>query len=279
MVTSAERWLNRPGGLASRMRAMRDAAGLSGKDIADRLGWAQSKVSRVESGQQKPSTEDVQAWAAACGGDGDELVQLLDEVNEAHQDWRQRMRRGQARVQADYTQLIAEATHIVYVDTVYVPGPLQTADYTRRVLTEMIGLHDLVIDDVDAAVLQRQEQQRMLYDASKRFEFLVGEPVLRYLLVPPAAMRAQLDRLQTVIGLPNVRFGVVPMGVELAVTPQHGFQMYDDVVMLETFQGERRHVDDEVKPFLWALEGLWREAVTDDSARHLITEAAAALGL
>ena len=103
----------------------------------------------------------------------------------------------------------------------FIPGPLQIPDYARRVLTEMISLHDLEIDDVDAAVQERMARAQMLYDPSKRWEFLLAEPVLRWLLPSPAVMRAQLDRLQGVIGLDRIRLGIVPMGVELATTPQN----------------------------------------------------------
>jgi Domain of unknown function (DUF5753) len=48
-------------------------------------------------------------------------------------------------VQDNYNQLVAESQVIRHFETVYVPGPLQTADYARRVLTEMVELHDLDI--------------------------------------------------------------------------------------------------------------------------------------
>src|SRR4051794_14708207 len=39
-----ENWLTEPDGLATRLRAMRAQAGLSGKDLAASRGWQQSKV-------------------------------------------------------------------------------------------------------------------------------------------------------------------------------------------------------------------------------------------
>ncbi|MFF5176622.1 Scr1 family TA system antitoxin-like transcriptional regulator [Micromonospora sp. NPDC000316] len=85
---------------------------------------------------------------------------------------------------------------IRHFETVYVPGLLQTADYARRILTEMVELHNLDIADVDAAVASRMQRQHLLYDTSKRFEFLLAEPVLRWLLCPAEVMRGQLDRRQ-----------------------------------------------------------------------------------
>jgi len=42
-----------------RLRVLREEARLTGKDLAARLGWAQSKVSRLENGKQTATVEDV----------------------------------------------------------------------------------------------------------------------------------------------------------------------------------------------------------------------------
>lgn len=55
-------------GFGNRLRALRLDAGLTGKELADRLGWAASKVSRLEHGRQTASADDVGAWVMACGG-------------------------------------------------------------------------------------------------------------------------------------------------------------------------------------------------------------------
>ncbi|MFE9694132.1 Scr1 family TA system antitoxin-like transcriptional regulator, partial [Micromonospora sp. NPDC005806] len=78
---------------------------------------------------------------------------------------------------------------------------------------------------MDTAVATRMQRQQLLYDTSKRLEFLLAERVLQWLLTSPEVMRGQLDPLQTVVGVPNIRFGILPLGVPLATTPQNSFQM------------------------------------------------------
>ncbi|MBM0224914.1 helix-turn-helix transcriptional regulator [Micromonospora sp. ATA51] len=274
-----EEWLTQPEGLADRLRALRTQAGLSGKQLAEANGWAPSKVSRLENGRQMPAPSDLCAWARACGADdaAQDLLRMLGEVQAVHRDWRRRMRQGQAAVQDSYNQLVAESRLIRHFETVYVPGLLQTADYARRILTEMVELHNLDVADVDAAVASRMQRQHLLYDTGKRFEFLLAEPVLRWLLASPDVMRGQLDRLQTVVGVPNIRFGILPLGVQLATTPQNSFQMYDDVAIVETFVGETTHRDDEAAAYAKAMERLWKEAITGEDARGLIVRAAQGL--
>ncbi len=276
-----EEWLTQPDGLGTRLRALRVQAGLSGKDLADANGWAQSKVSRIENGKQIPSAEDITAWCCACNADTavTELLRKRDEARVAHVSFRSRMARGQAKVQQTYNDLVRDAVLIRHFETVYVPGLLQTREYARRVFEEMIELHQLEIDDVDAALALRMQRQQFLYDPSKRFEFLLAEPVLRFLLVPPVAMRAQLDRLQTVIGLENIRFGIVPMGTVLTRTPQASVQIYvgaETIAVAEDFAGETWHREN-AEAYNRGVDRMWEEAVEGDSARELLIRAAQTL--
>jgi transcriptional regulator with XRE-family HTH domain len=269
--------LNRPEGLAERLRLMRERAGLSGKALAEATGWQPSKVSRLENGRQRPTVADIEAFSRACGADQtatQALLTLLSDVESFHRDWKRRMRLGQAQVQADYNQLVATSAVIRHFETAYVPGLLQTREYARRTLAEMVDLHGLAVADVDEAVAARLRRQQLLYDETKAFEFLLAESVLRWQLCPTDALAAQLDRLQTVIGLPNIRFGIIPFGVPLPVTPQNAFQLYDDIAIVETFIGETIHRGPDAAAYAQALDRLWDEAVTGDDARRLIVHAA-----
>jgi transcriptional regulator with XRE-family HTH domain len=275
-VDPTQERLTRPDGLAGRLFALRERAGLSGKALAVATGWQPSKVSRLENGRQLPSPADLDAWARVCGADpatAQALLNLLVDVQTFHRDWKRRTRGGQESVQKDYNRLVRDSTVVRHFETSTVPGLLQTADYARRVLTEMADLHAVAALDVEAAVTARLQRQPLLYDSAKQFEFLIAEPVLCWTLCPPQVMRAQLDRLQTVIGLPNVRFGVLPMSIELHTIPQNSFQMYDDVAVVETFVGESTHRGAEAEAYARVLERLWEAAAIDDDARQLIIRA------
>lgn len=282
-MESLEERLTQPDGLATRLRAMRVQAGLSGKDLADANGWAQSKVSRIENGQQMPSADDISAWARACDAGRaviDDLLAKRDDARVWRATFRSRMRHGQTEVQESYNELVRSAALVRHFETVYVPGLLQVPEYARCVLAEMIPLHNLAVNDLDEAVAKRMLRQQMLYDPAKRFEFLLAEPVLRWLICPPAVMRMQLDRLQTVIGLQRIRFGILPMGTELATTPQNSFQIYagsETVAIAETFLGETTHDGDQAAAYGRALDAMWLDAAEGETARDLIFRATASL--
>jgi transcriptional regulator with XRE-family HTH domain len=221
-------WLTQPDGLAVRLHALRTKSGLPGKELAEIPGWPASKVSRLENGKQMPAASDLETWAAACHAPQQATRQLLDLLSEAqpiHLDWKRRMCRGQTAVQTNYNQLVEQSRVICHFETVYVPGLLQITEYARGVLQEMIGLHGLEVSDVDAAVAARMQRQKFLYDPNETFEFLIAEPVRRWLVCAPEVMYGQLDRLQTVFGLVNVRLGDIPLGIALSTAPQNSFQI------------------------------------------------------
>jgi hypothetical protein len=154
-----------------------------------------------------------------------------------------------------------------------IPGPLQTPEYARAILTAAQRQLQLSVEDVEAAVATRMERQRYLY-SNRRFELLIAEPVLRWGLVPPDVMRGQVDRLHTVIGLKNVRLGILPFGTPLEIVPLHSFVMYDDLVRVETFGREHRYSGPEVETYTNVLNHLWKAATTGHDARRLLVRIA-----
>ncbi|GAB3170275.1 helix-turn-helix transcriptional regulator [Myceligenerans halotolerans] len=265
--------------LGRRLRALRVGAGLAGKELAGALGWPASKVSRLELARQNASPSDITAWIAATGGSADERAQLLGLLDQAREDQhthRRRARRGQAPVQAGYNALVEGSTWMREFHNVVIPGMLQTPDYARVILTAAAQAHDVAVADVEEAVATRMERQRYLY-TPRRFEFIITEPVLRWGLVPSDIMRIQIDRLQSAIGLPNVRLGFLPFGAAHDVPP-HMFEMFDDLVCVETLSREHRYTGPEAQIYINTFSTLRKLALTGNDARHFITSIANELG-
>ena len=63
--------------LGDALRLAMEGAGLNGKRTAQILGWSESKVSRLLTGQIKLSELDVSAFLAICGVKGDRRARLL----------------------------------------------------------------------------------------------------------------------------------------------------------------------------------------------------------
>ncbi len=276
-MRSIEEWLNRPGGLAWRLRDVRLSAGLTGTRLAQDLGWTQSKVSKIETGRQMPAEEDIVAWANNCQArpeTTEALLSLLAEAQGLHREWKQQVRLGQAAIQRNYDELARRATAIRNAEIIYIPGLLQTAAYARCRIAEGVRLHGASSDEIEAATAQRMLRQQILYDTSKRFEFVITEAALRFLLCPRPAMLAQLDRLLGLAGLSHIKLGIIPFGVELPTAPQNAFILFDDeLAVVETFVGETMHHADEAAAYAAAMDSLASEAWYDERARELIIKA------
>lgn len=270
-------WLNQPGGLADRLRRLRQNAGLTGDQLAARLEWTRSKIPKIENGRQMPSDADILAWAQACGSPGATpgLVALAAEGRVVHREWRHRLRGGQAAVQAAFDDLVRPASHIRSFQILLVPGLLQTPAYTRCRALEAARTHGTDPARVEEVVAARMRRQEVLYDTGKTFEFLITEAALRYLLCPPDVMRGQLDRLLSVTGLGNVTFGILPFGRQMTIVPMVGFLMADEVTVVETFTGEDTLLGDESAQYAGFMDAMMAEAATGEDARALIISAAA----
>jgi transcriptional regulator with XRE-family HTH domain len=272
-------WLNQPGGLAERLTLMRQAAGLTQETLAEQLGWPRSKVVKLENGRQMPSPSDLREWAGAFSRQDavPELLQLLEEAQAVHRQWRHKIRAGHASVQVEYDTLVRNGTVIRNFQTFLIPGLVQTPDYARYRMIEAVRLHGFDPEKVEEAVAARMHRQEVLYDMRKSFEFIVMQAALDYLLCPPEVMRGQLDRLMGLLGLRNVHFGIIPPGRELPVTPYMGFMMVDDITVVETFTGADTLRGEESAKYTEIANLLIDQAVIGDEARGLIAAAARAL--
>jgi transcriptional regulator with XRE-family HTH domain len=272
-------WLNQPGGLAERLVRLRRAAGLTGDQLAARLGWPRSKVPKLENGRQMPTEADLTAWTRATGQPRElpELLRLLGEAQAIHREWRRELRAGHAALQVKFDDLVRDAAVIRNFQIMLIPGLLQTPDYARYRALEGVRLHGTDESKVEETVAGRMRRQEVLYDTRKSFQFTVCEAALRYLLCPPQVMRAQLDRLLGVLGLSNVTFGIIPPGRQLNVTPMAGFLMADDITVVETFTSADILRGEESAKYGKFADLLMSQAVTGDDARSLIMAAAASL--
>jgi len=264
----------------ARLRRLRDEAGLNGKQFAARLGWAPSKVSRIETGKQTATPDDVTAWARVTGAEQaalDDLLADLRTVRFEYATWTRQFRMGTAARQRVSVEIETEARAMWALETTVVPGLLQTADYARHVMETMVALRE-VPDDVAEGVRLRMRRQEVLYDPAKRFRFLLTEAALRTRTCPPGTIRAQLDRLLALAGVDTVELAVLPFDVKLPVVPSHGFWIFDEeIVLIETLSAELTLRDsDEVALYSRIFELLWDVAIRGDEVavflRRLIEE-------
>jgi transcriptional regulator with XRE-family HTH domain len=261
-----------------RLRRLREDAGFNGKQFAARLGWAPSKVSRIEHGKQTATNEDVTAWTGAVGAAPKLVEDLLAELRNVRFEyiaWSRQLRTGYTPRQRASVGLEGAATTIRAFEADVIPGLLQTADYARHLLSRLVAFRKLP-DDVERGVRARMRRQEVLYDPGKDLRFLLTEAALRYRPCPAVTLRGQLDRLLAVAGLDTVQLAVLPFSTELPVVPSHGFWIFDDeLVLVETLSAELSLRDaDDVQLYTGYFDLVWDAALRNDAARQFIARVA-----
>lgn len=271
--------------LAARLRAVRAAAFPSGNAFALHIGWSQSRVSKIETGAQLPSEDDIRTWVRGAGADletATELLDLLAAVRVEYQSWRDTFRRSSPTGKQDsIAALEAQATRIGKYQPAMMLGLVQTAAYARELLTLPCGPMDsgATEAEVDAMVAGRVRRQDVLYDPGKQVQLVMGETALHSSPGSTGTLLGQLDRLVSVAALPSVELNVVPIDAPLPVMPLAGFALYDsEFVVMESLTGEQRTDDPEqVAVYVKAFGALRDAAMTGPDAVALIQRIASGL--
>lgn len=266
--------------LAGRLREIRRDAGISGRELALRCGWSESKSSRIENAKTPPSDADIRAWCRACEAEDQtaDLIAAGRQSADTYVQWRRLQRSGLRRLQESTGDLYQRTSLFrVYVSDV-IPGFLQTSGYATSLLSSIAGFRGTP-DDVSAAVAARMRRNEVLGDGTHRFSFVLEESVLRYRMCGADTMAAQLGHLLGVMDLPNVALGVVPFAAQRTVWPMATFTVFDDArVHADTLDAAMTLTQpSQVELYARAFERLAQGAARGPAVRSLVANALASM--
>ncbi|MFE0383928.1 helix-turn-helix domain-containing protein [Streptomyces bungoensis] len=270
--------------LGARLRELRAEAGLEGKELAARLGWQTSKVSRLQNGKQTPTRDDLTAWAHALDRPDVEtelhgLLAGLD-MKQRHRSWRKQLAGGH-RGRQEIAVRQTEATSLIRgLEVSRIPGIFQTPEYARVIFDANAEFRQIPPTTEDA-VEKRMRRQVALYDPEKTFRFLICEAALYHRPCSADVMAEQLDRLYNLVGQRRIELGIIPFGAQLRRTAPHAFWIYDRrLVIVETISEELWLTGDEdLELYERAWDWLAESAEYGTLARRLIGRARASLDL
>jgi len=263
--------------LGVRLREIRKDAGLSGRVLAERTGQHFTRVSKIEHGVQPPTDQDIRDWCGACAAEEQiaDLIASLRTLESAYLEFRRQSKAGMKRVLGAHTEELYRQTTLfrIYEHNV-VPGLFQTADYCAAMLGFWVGFLETSNDLADAVDV-RMRRQRLVSRAGKRFVVVLEEQALRTWFGDARTQLGQLGRLLTVMSLPRVSIGVIPMMVERAAVPSAGFWIFDeDLVALETPTASIEVTrPQEIELYARMFEHLQASAVYGQEARSIISRA------
>jgi transcriptional regulator with XRE-family HTH domain len=198
--------------LTSELRRLRAESGLTRDDVAARLDWHPTKITRIETGQwTRLNLRDVRdlldIYGVADEMQAEALVQLARESRQ--KGWWHTY--GDV-IPSEYSHFIgleAEATSLRTYQQVLVPGLLQTEGYARAVI-QAFRTGDTA-DELNRRVAVRLERQRRVTDERLlQLSAVLGEGVVRQLVGSRDVTANQLRFLAEANDLSNVMIQVLP---------------------------------------------------------------------
>ncbi|WP_424893143.1 helix-turn-helix domain-containing protein [Streptomyces sp. XH2] len=269
--------------LGAELRALREESGHTADEMARRLGWHQTKVSRIENGRSGLRVRELEALLDLYGvTDPEARESLLGLARESKaRMWWTPYSDVITQRYASYIALETEASAKRTFETTLVPGLLQTPDYTRAAINALAP--ETKPDAVDALVSVRLARQGATLRRADPLSLsaIVDEAVLRRTTGGSHVMIKQLHHLLEASEEPNITLQVLPfasgghLGMLGAFAILH-FPIRSDLDMVYTesyvssMQFERRS---DFATYSRMFDTLSASALDEAQSRNLISRA------
>jgi transcriptional regulator with XRE-family HTH domain len=266
------------GTLGERLRSLRNEKGITGDELARRLGTSQATVSKMETGFQKPTMDYIVRFAGAVGLAKAETSDLLMRLNLLPSG----KGRGKAvslsldlgageelqRQRKAVEEVESRASVIRVFDSGGVSDILQTEEYARTA-SRLSGTTEH--GAVETLVRTRIRRQRDL-GKTKQLLVVLTEGALRARISASLEMVTQVERIKSFAQAQGSHLGVIGWHTRLVVTIPPPFRIYDNTLAyLELPHGLvclTRQKDIEL--YLQLFETLERAAVTGSEAGSIL---------
>jgi transcriptional regulator with XRE-family HTH domain len=198
--------------LTSELRRLRAESSLTRDDVAGRLDWHPTKITRIETGQwTRLNLRDVRDLLDIYGlTDEPSREALLQLARESRQKgWWHTYGDVLPSEYANFIGLEAEATSVRTYQQVLVPGLLQTEPYATSVI-QAFRPGDSLEEASRRATVRIERQRQVTEERSLALSAVLGEGVVRQLVGDPKITASQLRFLAEAGSLPNVMIQVLP---------------------------------------------------------------------
>jgi transcriptional regulator with XRE-family HTH domain len=195
--------------LALELRRLREAAQMTCEDVAQKLDCSASKISRIETGRVAVSPRDARDLLGVYGVadyQRDSLIQLARDSRQ--KGWWQAYGDAVQPNLATYLGLESAASEIRAYKISRIPGLLQTEDYTRALLATGKLRNPSTDQERQLAVLADRRRQATL--SPPAVWAILDEAALRRRVGGSGVMRAQIEHLIVLAGMPDVYLQVMP---------------------------------------------------------------------
>jgi transcriptional regulator with XRE-family HTH domain len=202
-------WLQKQ--LGSELLALRESHKMTTRTVGEALGWAASKVARMERAENQIDPQDIIKLGRLYGITDAEAVRLCEMARSSRTDiWWERYKPWLA--DSYYTAIGYEndATRIRMMHPALIPGLLQTRAYIAAMYT-----NSAVVADPDRAEVLTEvrllRQRRLTEPEPLALDVVIPESVLLAEFGTDEVMHDQFKHLLEVMDLPNVDIRVMAL--------------------------------------------------------------------
>jgi transcriptional regulator with XRE-family HTH domain len=267
---------------AAELKRLRELSLMTAEEVARRLGWSPSKVSRVENARIRLKPDDVERLLALYGVTGERQATLISLVEDTGgRRWWDTYADILSRDYLTFIGFEAEAASALNYEPMVIPGLLQTEAYARHVVHMWGPISAIPPSLLERRLEVRMRRQRVIYsDVPLRLSVIIDEAVLRRQVGEPPVMREQLHHLVETSELPNVELQVDPLSGSRPTMPGPMVSLrvpeFGEVLYLEDLTGGRLYLDQASVIYEHGLvfERLAQAALSPAESRALIEKTA-----
>ena len=269
--------------LGAQLRRLREAAGITPEQAGEAIRGSRSKISRMETGRVSFKVRDVMDLLTFYGVNDEQTRSGLASLarQSGRPDWWAKYGDVLPGWFEPYLGLESVATTIRSFDSQFVHSLFQTEDYARAV-TRLGHQADSPGEIEDRVALRLKRQDLLTRQDPPRIWSVMDESVLRRPVGGPDVMRAQLQRLIEVAGMPRATIQVVPFARSGHAGESGSFSIMrfgerglPDVVYIEHLTSaiylEQRP---DVEHYLGVMDRLSGQALAPAATRRLIEQVA-----
>ncbi|MFI5795108.1 helix-turn-helix transcriptional regulator [Streptomyces sp. NPDC051677] len=195
--------------LATELRRLREAAGLTARQAAALLGVSPAQITHIESGLAGVSEKRLRRLASHYACTNEEFIDaLVSMATDRTQGWWEEYRGSLPTSFLDLSELDHHATFRREVAVLFVPGLLQTENYARAVFSSRVP--ELTSEELELRVQHRMARQVFAFP----YTVVIHEAALRIRVSDRAASQAQLARLTELSEAEHITLRVVPFDLD-----------------------------------------------------------------
>lgn len=199
--------------LAAELRRLRENAGLTREEVAERTRINEATLYRIETARARPQARTLLALLDLYGvADADQAELVTLSRHSGEQSWLQSFPSDLPEPYPMYISFEGEAKSLLNYESLFIPGLLQTEDYARAALQR--GMPSATPDEIGRLLQARMSRQTVLRrDPPLRLRAIVDEAALHRPVGGETVMQAQLTHLSQMARQPHVTVQVLPYAV------------------------------------------------------------------